>query len=189
MAKVTGPLYSMTASGKIADAMVFFSNKGRACVRQWLIPKNAKTEDQGDQRQILGGVGRACGAVKATSTYETKLNVAVSVPNDQTRQSFLVKKIIEAYCSDATAFEAINTEYEGHTGKTAFDASALGIGLVTLDISYKGTPNSFGYGLQLYLLAKYACQNAFSGTPYSVALADWTSTQTALLVADLAAAA
>ena len=188
MAKVTGPLYSMTASGKIADAMVFFSNKGRACVRQWLIPKNAKTEDQGDRRLILGGVGRACGAVKPTSTYETKLNVAVNIPNDQTRQSYLVKTIIEAYCSNATAFEAQNTLYEAHSAKADFDSSALSIGLVTLDVSYKGTPNSFGYGLMLYLLAKFGCDKAFSGTPYSVALASWTGTQIDLLVAELAAA-
>ncbi|MCJ7828227.1 MAG: hypothetical protein MUP81_00605 [Dehalococcoidia bacterium] len=189
MAKVTGPLYSMTASGKIADAMVFFSWKGISVVRQWLIPHNKQSVDQGDQRQILGGVGRACGAVKATSVYETKLNVAVNIPTDQTRQSYLVKRIIEAYLPTAAAFEIVNTEYEGHIAKTDFDSSALGIGLISFDVPYKGTPNSFGYGLMLYLLAKNGCDLAFSGTPYSVALASWTSTQIDLLVAELAAAA
>jgi hypothetical protein len=189
MAKVTGPLYSMTASGKIADAMVFFSNKGRACVRQWLIPKNAKTEDQGDRRLILGGVGRACGAVKVGSGYDVKLRVAVNIPNDQTKQSYLVKTIIEAYCPNATAFEAQNTLYEAHTAKAAFDASALSIGLVALDIAYKGTANSFGYGLQLYLLAKLGIDKGLAGTPYDTAIADWTATETGELVADLAAPA
>lgn len=188
MAKVTGPLYSMTASGKIADAMVFFSWKGTSVVRQWLIPKNLKSEDQGDQRQVLGGVGRAMGAVKSTSAFETKLNAAVTVPTDQTRQSYLVKRAINTYMSNATAFEALNTEYEGHTAKADFDSSALAVGLTTLDIPYKGTANSFGYGLQLYLIAKVACGIPLAGTPYSVALASWTSTQIDLLVADLAAA-
>jgi len=188
MAKVTGPLYSMTASGKIADAMVFFSWKGQSVVRQWLIPKNLKSEDQGDQRQIIGGIGRACGAVKPTSGYETKLNVAVNIPNDQTRQSYLVKRIFSAYCSTATAFEAQNTLYEAHAEKAAFDASALSIGLIVFDVPYKGTANSFGYGLMLYLLAKNGIDLALAGSPYDTAIADWTATETAELVADLAAA-
>lgn len=187
MAKVTGPLYSMTASGKIADAMVFFSWKGRSVVRQWLIPKNAQTVDQGDQRQILGGVGRACGAVKPTSGYETKLNAAVNIPNDQTRQSYLVKRIIEAYLSTAVAFEAQMTLYEAHIAKADFDSSALSIGLITFDVPYKGTPNSFAYGLMLYLLAKNGCDQGLAGAPYTVAIASWAAAQIDLLVADLAA--
>jgi len=189
MAKVTGPLYSMTASGKIADAMVFFSLKGRAVVRQWLIPANPKTESQGNTRLIMGGVGRAVGAVKKTSTYAGQLITLGLVPTDQSKQSYLVKRIIEAYCADATAFEAEYTEYAAHTAKAAFDSSAISAGLVAFDISYKGTTNSFVAGLQLYLLAKAAIGLAFTGTPFDTSLATWTATETAELVASLAAAA
>jgi len=188
MAKVTGPLYSMTASGKIADAMVFFSNKGRACVRQWLIPKNAKTEDQGDRRLILGGVGRACGIVKATSGYETKLNAAVNIPNDQTRQSYLVKTIIEAYVSTAVNFEAQLAEFNAHTAVSDFNSAAVTLGLVVVNIAYKGTTNPFSPGLMLYLVAKLGVDKGLAGTPYDTALASWTVTEVGELVADLAAA-
>lgn len=189
MAKVTGPLYSMTASGKIADAMVFFSLKGRAVVRQWLIPANPKSGAQGDVRLVMGGVGRAVGRVKATGKYAEQLVTLGVVPNDQSKQSYLVKRIIEAYCSNATAFEAEYTEYAAHTAKSAFDASAISAGLVTFDVAYKSTDHSFVAGLQLYLLAKAGIGLAFTGTPYDTALESWTATETAELIADLLPAA
>ena len=40
MAKVDGPLLSLEARGKVADAIVFFPWKGRHVVRQWLKPTN-----------------------------------------------------------------------------------------------------------------------------------------------------
>lgn len=188
MAKVTGPLYSMTASGKIADAMVFMSIKGRAVVRQWLIPANPKTADQGDVRLVMGGVGRAVGAVKKTGAYAEQLITLGVVPTDQSKQSYLVKRIIEAYCSDATAFEAEVTAFEAHTAEADFISGAVTAGLIDFDVTYKGTTSAFSAGLMLYLLAKAAIGLAFTGTPYSVALGSWTSTQIGLLVGDLAAA-
>ena len=71
MAKVNGPLFSLSASGKIADAMVHFGWKGVNVVRQWVKPTNPKTADQGDVRMILGGVGRACRVINSTSNYKT----------------------------------------------------------------------------------------------------------------------
>jgi hypothetical protein len=50
MAKVTGPLMSMDARGKIGNAMVFMGWKGVKTVRMWLKPKNPQTEDQVTQR-------------------------------------------------------------------------------------------------------------------------------------------
>jgi len=69
MAKVTGPLFSMSASGKIGDSMVFFGWKGVNVVRQWLKPANPKSSGQGDARIIMGGTGRAVGMVKADMAF------------------------------------------------------------------------------------------------------------------------
>ncbi len=55
MAKVTGPIHSDSASGKLADAMVFAVWKGVKYVRQYVIPANPQSSDQGDQRIIMGG--------------------------------------------------------------------------------------------------------------------------------------
>ena len=50
MAKVTAPLFSFSARGAIADALVYFPWKGIAAVRQYVIPANPKTAAQQTQR-------------------------------------------------------------------------------------------------------------------------------------------
>ncbi len=50
MAKVTGPLFSISASGQIAKTLVYMSWKGIADVRKYVIPSNPDTEDQQTQR-------------------------------------------------------------------------------------------------------------------------------------------
>lgn len=46
MAKVTGPLFSMTASGKLANAIVFMTWRGIADVRMYKKPTNNRTPNQ-----------------------------------------------------------------------------------------------------------------------------------------------
>jgi len=53
MAKVRGPLYSIAASGQIADAMVFANWKGIPWVREQFTPQNPKTAEQVSQRLIF----------------------------------------------------------------------------------------------------------------------------------------
>ena len=50
MAKVVGPLFSMSASGKLAKSLVYMSWKGIADVRQYVVPANPKTAGQQTQR-------------------------------------------------------------------------------------------------------------------------------------------
>jgi hypothetical protein len=188
MAKVTGPLYSMTASGKIADAMVFFSWKGISVVRQWLIPKNKKSGEQGDYRLILGATGRVMGAVKPTSAFETKLNAAVTIPNDQTRQSYLVQKAITTFLPNPVALGTLYDEFALLTGLADFQAAGAIWGLTDFDILYKDYIHSFSGGEMIYLLAKIACFLGLAGAPYTTPAEDWTSTEIALMKVDCAAA-
>jgi len=179
MAKVTGPLYSMSASGKIANAMVFFPWKSLAVVRQWLKPTNPQTESQGDTRLILGGLGRATKPVADGSTYQTNALACAVAPD--TWVSALVKYIAKNYMYDSTSFEAEYSEYAAHTAKAEFDTKAAALGLTDFDISYKGTTHKFVAGLQLYETAKYGCQmyatdnTKFNVAPYTTALASWNS--------------
>ena len=188
MAKVSGPLFSLTASGTIAKAMVHFQHKGQGVVRQWIKPLNKMSPDQGDQRTILGGTGRACGAVKVTSAYNGQLTTLKLVKGVQTKQSYLVKEIISRFCSDVTAYEAVAAVYGAHTAKASFDSNAAAIGLYDFSITYSGTTVVYTAGLQLYLLAAVAIALQFTGAPYSTALASWSGTQITALVADIAAA-
>ena len=50
MAKVTGPLFSLSASGQIAKTLVFGDWKGIDIVRKYVIPANPKTAGQQTQR-------------------------------------------------------------------------------------------------------------------------------------------
>jgi len=53
MAKVKGPLFSLGATGKLADALVYMTWKGIADVRQYVIPANPKTALQSLQRGYM----------------------------------------------------------------------------------------------------------------------------------------
>lgn len=53
MAKVKGPLFSLSASGKLADTLVYMTWKGIQDVRKWLKPANPNTENQQVQRGYM----------------------------------------------------------------------------------------------------------------------------------------
>lgn len=53
MAKVKGPLFSIDARGKIANAMVFGGWKGIPWVREYFVPQNPKSDGQVALRLIF----------------------------------------------------------------------------------------------------------------------------------------
>jgi len=187
MAKVSGPLFSVEASGKFGSALVFFPWKGINVVRQLIKPANPKTGSQGDQRLILGGTGRACSVVDPTSDFKGQLDTLGLIPAGQTKQSYLVKKIIDTYMYSAVAFEAMVTEFDGHTAKADFTSNAGNLALADFDITYKSTTSPYSKGLMLYILAKLAIAVGFTGSPYTTPLASWTGTEITAFIADLAA--
>lgn len=187
MAKVTGPLMSMSASGSIGKSIVFSIWKGVAYVRQWLKPANPQSADQGDVRIILGGTGRAVAQVKPTSGYETKLVAEGVVPAGQSKQSYLVKKIIDTYLADASDYATALAEFTGHASVSLFKGIADDLGVAEVDLDY-ATISPYDKGLGIYLLAKLGIALGFTGAPYATALSSWTATETAAFKADLAAA-
>jgi hypothetical protein len=192
-AKVTGPLYSMGASGKIGDAMVFFGWKGLNVVRQWVTPVNKQSADQGDVRIRLGGLGRACGAVypntghTVVSAFAQQLIDLGLVSSGQTKQSYLVKYMLDHYLTNNTTYATELGLIVAHTAYTSFGAAADTLGIVQFDLPY-ATIAPFNKALGIYLLAKSAIALGFLGTPYTVALTAWVATQIDLMVADFTAA-
>jgi hypothetical protein len=180
MAKVTGPLSSFDARGQIAKAMVFMGWRGVKSVRMWVRPANPKTEDQGDRRLIIGGMGRSCKCVVDPSDYLTESKIVMKPY--QSWISTLIQYIVSNYMKDGTDFDSEYTEYAAHTAKAAFDLTAIELGLTDFDIAYKGATNIFVAGLQLYELAKHGCDRAASGdafkeVPFTTALASWTAAE------------
>jgi hypothetical protein len=53
MAKLKGPLFSLSADGAIAKTLVYFAWKGLKVVRQYVVPSNPQTTDQTTQRGYM----------------------------------------------------------------------------------------------------------------------------------------
>jgi hypothetical protein len=194
MAKVTGPLYSMGASGKLGNALVFFPWKGLNVVREWLVPTNKESSGQGNVRIRFGGTGRAVGEVKpttvagATTKFAQQLITLGLIPGGQTKQSFLVKYIIDHYISTVALYTAELAAVVAHTRYSAFQSAADVLGIVAFDLGYAST-DAYNKALGLYLLAKTAIALSFTGTPYTLALASWVTASVDAMINDFTASA
>lgn len=186
MAKLTGPLFSMSASGKVGDVLVYFTHKGRNVVRQYLKPANPQTADQGDTRIAMGGTGRAVGKMVKDSSYHQQLIDLGLIPGGQTKQSYMVKYIIDNFISTGTLYTAELANTTGHTTYTDIGTVASSLGILEFDLSY-ATYAPYDKALGVYLLAKAAIALSFVGSPYSIALASWTATQWNGMQSDLQA--
>ena len=185
-AKVTGPLFSMSASGKLGNSMVFFPWKGINVVRQWVIPVNKMSETQGDQRIMLGGTGRAVGEIQPASSFAQQLIDLNLVPSGQTKQSFMVKYILDHYLNSTTNYAAELAALTGHTEYDVWGTAADALGIVEFDLDYAGIA-AYNKGLGLYLIAKSAIALGFTGTPYTTALASWVTADINGMVSDFTA--
>jgi len=186
MAKVTGPLHSDGASGKLANSLVFATWKGVAYVRQYVIPSNPQSEGQGDQRIIVGGTGRAVGKIAVAGTINTKLAALEVIPAGQSKQSYMVQYILDHYLDTVTNYEAQLALLTGHTAYTGFGVGADALGLTEFDLTYAATA-AYDKALGLFLIAK-ACQALnFTGEPYTTSITSWTGADIDLFVADFTA--
>jgi hypothetical protein len=188
MAKVIGPLYSIGASGKIADSMVFFAWKGINVVRQWLVPSNPQSANQGNVRVSLGGTGRAVGAIGAGSEFAQQLIDLGLIPGGQTKQSYLVQYIINTFINDSTAYLAELSACTNHTSYTAFEAAADDLYITEFDLDY-ATVDPYDKALGVYLIARAAIALSFTGTPYTLALTAWVTASVDAMSSDFTTAA
>lgn len=188
MAKVSGPLFSLEARGKIADAVVYFPWKGLHVVRQWLIPANPQSATQGSQRLITGALGRATSVVGTANAFAAEIRTYMDA--GLTWPSAIAKYMVLNIVNDGTAWDALVTEYEAHTASAAFDTEAAALNIQQLDVAYKGCADLAAPGAILYLLAKFSTSWELLGTkgfqraPYTTALASWVEATIQAMVAE-----
>lgn len=187
MAKVTGPLFSMSASGKLGNSMVFFPWKGLNVVRQWVVPVNKMSETQGDQRIMLGGTGRAVGEIQPAKQFAQQLIDLNLIPAGQTKQSFMVKYILDHYLNSTTNYASQLSALTGHAEYDVWGTGADALGLVEFDLDYAGIA-PYNKALGLYLIAKSAIALGFTGTPYTTALASWVTADINGMISDFTVA-
>ena len=190
MAKVWGPLHSDDARGKLADSMVFMGWKGIKTVRQWLKPTNPKREKQGNIRTIIGGLGRAVGKIVADSNFHDQLIDLDLIPDQQSKQSYLVQYIKDNYLAGGgatmtAAYVDQIASFAASDGYTSWTNVAVDLGVLDFSLDYD-TIDDFNKGFGLFLIAKAAKALSFTGAPYTDAeeVISWTTEQIELFIAD-----
>jgi hypothetical protein len=183
MAKVTGPLFSVSASGKVADSVVFFGLKGQNVVRQWLKPANKMSNGQGDNRTYLAGTGKAIGKIKAGKAIALQLTALGLIKGVDSKQSYLVKYIIKNYLTSTTAYAAQLAAVTAHTASLAFGTMADALTIVDFKLPYSNVA-TYEKRLGLYLIAKALIANGLTGTPYTTNITAWTSADVLGMVND-----
>ena len=129
MAKVTGPLMSMDASGAFGGALVFGKWKGRPTVRQLVTPSNPKSANQTIARNRVRVTGMAQTKVrlsvqkKTGQTLTEKALLMAAAPSGYAWNGFLTDSMIG---TGGLTYTAAQTAYALLTGpnKTAWDAAA-----------------------------------------------------------------
>lgn len=188
MAKVTGPLFSIGARGKLGKAIVYSAWKGINVVREYLIPSNPQSTNQGNRRVMLGGLGRSVKYVQKDTAFE--IFAKVVAPSGQSWISYFVKYIMTTYFTSVVGFEAIHTELVATGILADYLSEATALGLTNFDLTYKGMDEPFAPATQLYCIAKYATDQylldntKFNAEPYKTALADWDLAKIQAMVAD-----
>ena len=192
MAKVFGPLHSDECRGAIASSLVFIGWKGIKTVRAYVIPANPKTAGQGNIRCILGGTGRGSAKVGVDSDYHNQMKTLELIPDQQSKQSWLVQQIKDLYFAGSGAtmtgnYSTTLAEVTGLTAFTTWQAAATALAVADFSLEYDSIAD-YDRAMGLYLLAKLAIASGFTGSPYTKTLSDWTATQIALFTAYLSSA-
>lgn len=97
MAKVTGPLMSLEASGTIGDALTFSRWVGRPYVRRYTVPANPQTLIQETHRNRFSVMGTiATWAARNTQTFDANTDdvqklIKSKTPTDQRWNGFLLR--------------------------------------------------------------------------------------------------
>jgi len=187
MAKLTGPLFSVSASGKIADSLVYFGWKGLNVVRQWVVPTNKMSSDQGDVRIMLGGTGRAVGTIQAGKAFAQQMIDLGLITGVNTKQSFLVKYILDHFVTGSTSYVLELSNCTHHTSYSAFGNAANTMTITEFDLDYAAIA-PYDKALGLYLIARTAIALAFTGTPYTTNITAWVTADVNGMINDFTSA-
>lgn len=156
MAKVTGPLMSFTAAGKVGKAIVFSIWKGVAYVRGLVTPRNPQSDDQAEARLYMGSCGKNNKAIESLSQGDTGdsvlyTQILAKTPGDQSWMSYFQKTQIGFDFANILAARASWTG-AGAPQKLLFTTAAATIPLTGFDIGY-GVVDAITGGEQLYISA------------------------------------
>lgn len=142
MAKITGPLFSMGATGSFGD--IVFDRRGFAYLKR--SHRDAQTASQGDFRQAMT-VAQKC--VKACGPATRQL--LKTAANSTTWNAYLSKNLIGA---NRAAFNQYLQAYRNDptVDQAGWEAAAVSMGMVSINLDYANQA-AVSPGAQLFLLA------------------------------------
>lgn len=130
MARVTGPLMSMEASGTIGKSLTFANWVGRQYVRRWTRPSNPQTQDQMNQRNafsIIGvGVSQAnkCLQINTSTNKTDEVAFREKTPSGM-RWNGYIQKVLTG--SGAAGYKAARLAWNALASNTAWETTASGL--------------------------------------------------------------
>jgi hypothetical protein len=141
MAKLTGPLMSLDASGSVAGTLTFSKWKGRPYVRQLVIPSNPKSVKQTSVRAMLKFLAQAWNGLTAPqkaswlplATAGTFSNFNGYTSENQSRWSNFLAPGANYPIGTTGAAEAFGTQ-----------SATGGVGLITLNWDAGAVGTNFG---------------------------------------------
>lgn len=163
MAKTTGPLFSLEASGTVGHVVTYSRWKGRSYVRRRVIPLNPFETDQVAARNRI----RAFGNIQTWINHETymsptltsrdELKIRAITPDDQAWNGFLVASGIGENADVYTAAQALwGTLSANHAAwDTAADEMHLPIQPASQGAAGGGPATALTSG-NVFFLARYA---------------------------------
>lgn len=129
MARVTGPLMSMEASGTIGRTLTFASWVGRQYVRRWTRPANPQTQDQMDQRNAFSVIGvgvswaNKCLQINSTTTKTDEVAFREKTPSGM-RWNGYIQKVLTG--SGAAGYNTAKAAWNALLNKTGWETVANG---------------------------------------------------------------
>lgn len=130
MARVTGPLMSMEASGTIGKTLTFANWVGRQYVRRWTRPANPQTIDQMDQRNAFSVVGvgvsqaNKCVQVNSSTTKADEQAFRDNTPSGM-RWNGYIQKVLTG--SGAAGYNAALAAWNALPDQSQWETTANGL--------------------------------------------------------------
>lgn len=130
MARVTGPLMSMEASGTIGKTLTFANWVGRQYVRRWTRPSNPQTAGQMDQRNAFSVIGvgvswaNKCLQINSSTTKTDEAAYREKTPSGM-RWNGYIQKVLTG--SGAAGYKAAKLAWDALSNQADWETTAAGL--------------------------------------------------------------
>jgi len=144
MAKITGPLMSLDASGSVAGTIVFSKWKGRNYVRQLVVPANPKSVKQTSVRAMMKFLSQQWASLAATPQGTWSALAAASAHSPFNAFTSANMSRWASFLTPTQSYPAANT---GTPGTLGVQSATGGVGQLTIAVSLTAVNDNWGLAI------------------------------------------